>query len=355
LAHFENRHRSRMTIVYRPDEAEKVQSFRKTYPMFMSEDLPPTQAPAATTPFDAWNPWEDMDKWSFGVKVNDKQNPAVTDKGITFVVNGGYVEHEGDITSDLIFTQILGVCSKSRVKPMIFICGESDDVDSAQAVALREKLDYCLPESSRDSVIVFAYVPRRPTLTTLVKESPVSKRLVLFGDSADSCTYNDLMFDLVGPLAEAIADAYDFKYGVGPPANANPLTAAPNRVRFTDRPAWERHSNLMAAAHLNMKLQYADMKIVPWDKSIRPTDRMIYDEKKRVIAQMEHNRWLAERLLAGWGFGQRSAPNTPENRRRFAFVDWENLKDSEGVKDFEQIDRIVNFCMARKEMVVKDL
>ncbi len=37
-------------------------------------------------------------------------------------------------------------------------------------------------------------------------------------------------------------------------------------------------------------------------------------------------------------------PVNLENKRRLAFVDWENLADSENVKDRDQIARILELC-----------
>ena len=63
-----------------------------------------------------------------------------------------------------------------------------------------------------------------------------------------------------------------------------------------------------------------------------------------MVAKMEHHRWVAERLLMDWGFGEKAPKGSPENKRRLAFVDWGNLSDSEGVKDRDQIARILELC-----------
>ncbi len=68
------------------------------------------------------------------------------------------------------------------------------------------------------------------------------------------------------------------------------------------------------------------------------------DRWLEVIAKMEHHRWLAERLLMDWKYGDKAAKGMPENKRRLAFVDWDNLAPSEGVKDRDQIARILELC-----------
>lgn len=55
---------------------------------------------------------------------------------------------------------------------------------------------------------------------------------------------------------------------------------------------------------------------------------------------MEHNRWLAERLLKGWTFGERDNAR----KRRLSIVDCDNLKSDEPARDRDQIDRIIDYC-----------
>jgi len=49
---------------------------------------------------------------------------------------------------------------------------------------------------------------------------------------------------------------------------------------------------------------------------------------------VEHNRWLAERLVNGWQFGKRS----DERKLRSAIVDWNHLGIDEAAKDYAQVD-----------------
>jgi hypothetical protein len=133
--------------------------------------------------------------------------------------------------------------------------------------------------------------------------------------------------------------------------------------------AWQRHSNLLAAAHATTKLAPLGLTIVPFDPNVvysridedpeikQFIDGGIHHEVRRewitetekdrlieVVAMMEHHRWIAERLLMDWKFGDRPPKGSPENKRRIAFVDWDHLPESEAVKDRDQIARILELC-----------
>jgi len=75
----------------------------------------------------------------------------------------------------------------------------------------------------------------------------------------------------------------------------------------------------------------------------------ISSEKKAILAVVEHNRWMAERLLLGWSYGQRS----DQPPKRGSLCSKRDLPQDELEKDFEQISAIIQhfqnrgFCFGR--------
>lgn len=339
LAHFENYKRSRMTIVHGASEHDSMRRFQQTYPRMM-----PAEAPA-----DVWMPDAAKDDWFFGVSLADRESPQPSDRGVPFVVNGGWTELDAAPESDEFVERIVELAGSPGVRPFVFICRESDELNCSLAQKLRTELDQRLKVNGgsdgrtlhyRDGltpVPIFSYVPRRPILTRLV-ESP---DLFSFGASDVVCTYKELTRDLQRPLAEGLAADFHRHYEKRRAVAAGEPLRDIKAPAFSTLSAWERQSNLSAAAHLNVKLAALGLKLVYRDHTSMPVDTVdITPDQREHVARMEHNRWLAERLLNGWTFGERDNAH----KRRLSIVDWDNLSRVELAKDRDQIDRIIDFC-----------
>ncbi|HMP77882.1 MAG TPA: NAD-binding protein [Pirellulaceae bacterium] len=381
LAHFENLVRPRMTIVYAPHEAEAVAAFQKSYPRLLSQtvmqctDQRPRSAPDGHVSIDPWMPPPEMDDWRWGVHVADTANPHESDCGVAFVANGGLVELPGSLTSDEFIQPLIHLSLSPGVRTFVFVCRSTDDINCSEAIELRDEIDDRIKSrtsqgglaySHRDHAItVFGYVPERRMLTRLVSRSRLNADLVLFGDCYESCRLEDLTNDISCPLAEEIAHSYAVKAwrrkmenqqaqgsqgGTGVTASEFDIP----RTRLQSLRPWERQSNLWAAAHLNVKLAAIGKRLVPRINRAQPAASPVtLDESSRLLlAKMEHNRYLAERLMAGWAFGKRAIP---ENKRRFAFVDWDHLGNHEWVKDLDQIEIILAFLRNHPDIVLDDL
>lgn len=343
LAHFENLKRSRMTIVHPlSGEAEAaVARVRAVYPAMMP---PPGIAG------DPWKPDPALDDWAYGVRIAEVSKAgAPGDVGITFAVNGGFVGMHGAPRSPDFVKQIVELARTAGVRPVVFVCEETDEENCTLSHELRTELDARLKDKHGaylpgiTPVPVFAYVPRRPAMTRASSPSPEAcgapaskeRDLFHFGISAKSCSFKALTSRLQRDLAEAIAQGFDRAYakreGTTPPAPR----------RLSQMPAWERRSNLSAAAHVSVKLAVLGLRVVERREgveSVAATEPS--EELRQIVAKMEHNRWVAERLLSGWSFGPRD--NTRKQRTQIA--DWPNLPDTEMVKDANQVGDILGFC-----------
>jgi len=382
-----------------------VASFKRQYPYmfpsFAMQPIPSTDAEQVgkiaedwkvwtgiddVTKLSPWRPSDKLDDWHAGVSIANPQKATKENRGATFVVNGGFVEHAGDATCADAFAEIIMIAKTPHTRPMVFLCRDDDGHNCVEAVALRGMLDEWLKnkvggyENQDHRTFVFPYIPRRPMLTDGLKKKPlggeaIASDLIPFGDCGEVATYTGLTTDFILPLAQKIAEDFALSF---PSSDKNPLK------EWDKRPAWDRHSNLMAATHANVKLRALNLRIVPSstvgdvDKSLltdvtnraekyavtrkvakepandQPTPpqaeaRAAYTEMTEsrrkdidifeVIARMEHNRWMAERLLADWTFGDKK-----EHRySRFTIADWEHIPDNELVKDANQVARLLKF------------
>jgi hypothetical protein len=400
LAHFENLKRCRMTIVCTQrdkDAAEKFQElFPKLFPNLSSYSAELEEAGLKAEDYSVWKPFKELDDWSFGVKIvkkPDSNAPIASEeveivdvpasRGIEFAVNGGFDFTSGGVTCDHFIRNLQELSLSKGVRPLVFICHAEDELNCADATELRDELDIRLkcPQSPRKldytdtrehRITILPYVPNRPMLHRLIDPpNRPGADMIPWGDCRETCTYDALTADLLRPLATAINHDYELKYAQ--------RSASDNEANLPSREqipvsslgsllSWERHSNLMAAAHVNLKLVPLGLVVQPWtgDEPIHKADfarintiieRSIHHQVRKdwkieteddrlleMVAKMEHHRWVAERLLMDWGFGERAPKGSPENKRRLAFVDWRNLSDSEGVKDRDQIARILELC-----------
>jgi hypothetical protein len=359
LAHFENLKRSRMTIVYGGHERQEVEKFQRLYPQFFPADEA-----------DPWRPPADRDDWGFGVQITTSDSSggrrvidAQRSQGVTFVVNGGFVQMDGGVTENEFVEKIVAVCQQPGTKTVVFLCNSTDDQSCVDGVELRHELDRALKSSAKYCnqdwrVTVFPFLPQRPTLFDVYDSQHRSREdLIPWGDCRSSCNHARLTSELWHRLAVEIQRDYARLYG------------QPTDRPFEEVELWERYSNTQAAKHLNAKLAVIgtnglqvgtpDAAIAPLTPADEaglqgllaianhpelPKDGDAY-EKLELIARIEHNRWMAERLLADWRFGVKSAAGLPENKRRTSLVPWEVLCEIERPKDLSQICRILRFCV----------
>lgn len=400
LAHFENLKRCRMTIVCTQRDRDAAEKFQELYPKFFpnlsaySADL--SEVGLKAEDYSVWMPFKELDEWSFGVKIlkkpdsNDSilgQEVQIVDvplsRGIEFAVNGGFDFTSGGVTCDQFIRNLQELSLSKGVRPLVFICHAEDELNCADATELRDELDIRLKcpkiprkldyiDTREHRITILPYVPNRPMLHRLI--NPTNRPgadIIPWGDCRETCTYDALTADLLRPLATAINHDYELKYALNSAIDTE--TTPPTREQVPEPTlesllSWERQSNLLAAAHVNLKLAPLGLVVQPWtghklfhqadlarintiiERSIHHQvrkDWMIETEDDRLlemVAKMEHHRWVAERLLMDWGFGEKAPKDSPENKRRLAFVDWGNLLDSEGVKDRDQIARILELC-----------
>jgi len=370
LAHFENLKRSRMTIVHTPAERDAVSHFNARYPKCFPN--PPAGLCTNEIAKRAWARDAALDDWGYDVKVPNPKQPTDTNRGVTFAVNGGFVEQCGGVLAPAVVEQLITLARTPSICPMVFICDSDDESNCGQAVELRNELDTALGsiyetlgqvdslaaaetgqsiKNSQPSITLFPYVPKHATLTSLIRpnsENMNTAGLIPFGDCISICNFGDITTDFIQPLAEAIHNDYDQQTYKKSPAASRADGIPPRFVSLDELSSWKRHTNLAAAAHVNIKLRYLNKMIVPVSTHSHhsptnlPAVESLEDTQQEIIANMEHNRWIAERLMADWSFGKQEFP---ENKKRTQLVDWAKIhSEAEKEKDHEQVDLVFRVC-----------
>jgi len=343
-AHYENGKRTRMTILVSESDRAAVAAFGGRYPRMFPKDVG-----------DAWQPDPAKDHWSDGVLVVDRESPAANDTGVSFAVNGGFAEHAGGIVAPEVLTHIVAITKIPGTIPVVFVCGENDEDACTTACELRHELNTrlpCKPSGDGDGdgqrIVVAAFVPNRPKLAELM-EGP---GLVVFGTSGGECAIDSLSSSERRPLAEELAAQYfarKYKGQLATQADLSKLSLYEAQKAFAELPLWEQRSNLAAAAHLPIKLAAVGLQVALRNELRNPLGAFtLPDGDRLMLARIEHNRWLAERLMAGWQYG----PRSNDLKLRSAMLDWNNLKSVETDKDVDQIDDVIRWLCESKRFGV---
>lgn len=125
--------------------------------------------------------------------------------------------------------------------------------------------------------------------------------------------------------------------------------AQETNAHFVNLPLWERRSNLAAAGHLSVKLAAVGLRVVKRGSGNEALDVFaLPPESRTLLAMIEHNRWLADRLVSGWQFGERS----DEHKLRSAIVDWSHLSTEEADKDYAQIDDLFRWLQGNSDFAL---
>lgn len=337
--HFESLRRLRMTIVHTPEEAVFVKAFRQRHPnLFPEPSLHSKQVPR-----DPFQPPPELDRWNEGLGPDGQ---------VKFAVNGCYYEQDAGLESDQVHQSLATLAAQDGVQPIVVLCSEIEERNCSLGLAIRHEIDLRCNEKNNEGILqprkgfdpvpIFALAPNRPVLAKEVadnRDRDPRTGVQPFGQSKLLCTNKALTHDFQRHLATVIAASYELGQ-IQRQAHGLNLIAELGRSAhawFGRLPAWEQHSNHSAAIHAHVKLACLGYRLAEGTERGEVLPKV--DKKKiKLLAKIEHNRWMAERLLSGWTCGER------ENamKKRPALVPWESLREDERQKDREQVTRLLD-------------
>ncbi|HYF46856.1 MAG TPA: RyR domain-containing protein, partial [Acidimicrobiales bacterium] len=113
-----------------------------------------------------------------------------------------------------------------------------------------------------------------------------------------------------------------------------------------------RDSNRQQARHIRTKLRAIDCDLVP-SPGWQPTRVTFTEAEVERLAEMEHQRWVEERTLAGWRRGDPADPADPERRTSPYLVAWADLPEQakawnrEAVREIPDLVALEGFEVVR--------
>ena len=319
LAHFENRKRARLLILTENAPAA-ADAFLSRWGQF--------------SPRVVMNDWSQItfdpaaDVWSCRTQRPGPAHQVADDKAIEYACNAVFAPCPPFIAERGFLNALAPLLQQQGVKPAIIVCMDREQESYGAAVTLEQSLRKSYGVSD---VPVFVWLPKQEPLKRLLTGDRGT--VTPFG----SCRDELRLQNIIDPLEEKLAIAIM--------ADFNRLDPDKDHDQILQR--WQadseifRHSNRSAATHTLIALGCLGMKLVKASeaKDKQLTQLIATKEEKVKLAQMEHNRWIAERLLAGFSYGESS--NQPP--RRPQLCTWEVLSSDpklakEPEKDFKQVE-----------------
>ncbi len=318
LAHFPNLKRCRFTITD-PDIDNLATSFVSRYPRFTRW----TGAKPGVTKFDpAHDAWGGSPDAILPTELRANHPDAVE-----YVANAKFMTAPATAGDEAFARTLAADLTEPGVKPVIFVCGQDDNENFDSAVRLRDALS----TQGLPTVPIFVWLPRQPALAqTLLRDT----NFVPFGE----CRTAAGLDEIVNPLREALGRKFHDHYERMGIREGWKTKATP----WEESHEMFRESNRQAADHLAIKLSYLGFW-VQGGGELGPGDQLTAtDEQKHVLAEMEHNRWMGERLMSGWYFAPEGKADK-KKKQNHNLVAWDKLTRDKK-KDYDQIAALLEEC-----------
>lgn len=344
LGHFPNRKRSRFTIADR-DIAQVASSFVSRFPRFTSWRNGENEKLGV----DSFPP--EADDWGWNDHPLPDELRVDSREAIQYVCNAEFVELPAGRSDEAFAKRLAELFAQDGIKPIVFVCGQQDRDNFEMAVQLRDQLN-CQGQAA---VPIFVWLPRQPSLADTLSRTD-DGNFVPFGECRSAASYLEITDPVRERLGRKIQEAYENREAERAESKGEKYL----KTTWSSIPDDHRESNRVAADHMLIKLNQVGVEVVRKTSVDQTGGRFVKDfapQTQRILAEMEHNRWLAERLLAGWRYCPKGA--TDDEIRAYKKLKLNHnvtmFEQSETDKDFDQIDVIYEECQRLDGFILKRL
>ncbi len=215
---------------------------------------------------------------------------------------------------------------------VIYICFDDDTLALTSALKVYNQL-----ENSSASIVV--RMKSKAGLVSLVNfknDDSCLDRIHPFSMLEETCTLDALTGGIHEVLARAIHENYVRQQSsLGFTSLENP-----SMVDWSDLPEALKESNRHQAARLEEKLSaigYFLQPLTDWDAA----DFKFSDEEIEIMARMEHERWMQERIKQGWRYENRDK----DIKRKISphLVPWDELSEEARELDRSTVKEMARF------------
>lgn len=213
-------------------------------------------------------------------------------------------------------------CEDAASATSMAVCFDQDSLALEVALRLQPLLEKC-------GVPMAVRLSRASGFGALLGGGDLRARVCAFGMVEDRCA-KDVIEDPVNEeLARTIHDDFRRKREERIRAKGGNPSADPATLAWENLDEGLRESNRQQADHIGIKLHAIGCERVRADDP-RPPVTGFSAREIELLAEMEHNRWNAERWLAGWDEG----PSDKPRKKSPYLVSWSKLED-----DIKKYDR----------------
>lgn len=336
LAHFRNFARPRLTIV--DHFAGEPSRFLERHPGFCPD-------PAE---FDLLRHGllDRQDKDAWGCRAWRPADPAwrsAREDAVEYAVNAEFLDLASDAPVPRTMREPLLDRlwpASSRCEPEIqrtlVVCFDDEERNFETALWLRELLDAeSLERGATSRLPLYVHLPNARGLARLLESSAdfvesAALDVRVYGGCEPSEVYDRIARPRLLEMARVVQKRYNDSAGGG--------------LDFDDLSPAFQASNIDVAAHADLKIDAAGYRRRAQSPGEQARPLVLSGDQLAMLAHMEHNRWMAERLTTGWRFGEKHVAHrgtiTQENRRRLSLVPWERLsveQRGEMEKDVAQV------------------
>ncbi|MCF2947556.1 NAD-binding protein [Paraglaciecola aquimarina] len=206
---------------------------------------------------------------------------------------------------------------------LIYLCEQQTD---QKVLAIQQLID-----NSFQGQIVVCELENQSTFKWLEDEFKHQQNIKFAKINTATCDYNNVFENKLDALAKAIHDDYVHQQL----ANGDSPSQNSSLVDWSALPEILKDANRNQADHVLIKCQYLTNSSSP---SVEEVQSALTQDKKLVLAQMEHRRWLAEKKLAGWRYTEGS--KNPAKKLSPSLIEWDALSEAEKQKDIATIDQL---------------
>lgn len=247
---------------------------------------------------------------------------------------------EGDVDSAPVRDAIADISRNPDIHTTIVVC--LDDAAQSLIVGLR------LADRQEDTgTVVFVRMEEEERLSMLLDGAEARHgwlgRVRPFGLVGDTCDTELVIGKHLDRLARALHEGYVQERLDDGHSPEDPALRPWRRLA-----AIFRDSNRQQADHIPIKLRAIGCRIEP-TASPNPRIETFHKDEIRIMAEMEHARWNAERLLIGWKRG----PRDPEKKTSPCLVPWKDLPEKYRKYDREFVTKIPSVLSRIGQKVVR--
>ncbi len=214
---------------------------------------------------------------------------------------------------------------KENAISTIYMCADEDTLNLTTALSLHQRTHVL-------EIPIFVQMTYSRSLSNVLgTESECVKKPCAFHLMEQTCEPDMLIGGSHETLAHTIHEEYVFKQK----EKGQTLEANPALVPWNDLSENLKESNRSQADHIMTKLEAIQCGIIPlssWD-----AEKFSFTENEiELMAEMEHKRYVNERISQGWRLG----PRNVKKKRSPHLVKWEELEEKTRELDREAVRSI---------------